>query len=144
MVRHWWGLLYRWWRDDSKRNRYFQQQRGGLGFRRAYDILEDGVLISTNGDRHNTPAWSLAGGEESNLSAYTLVRDGVETRLPAASNIEVRKGDRFIVEISGGGGFGNPKARDRALIEEDLHCGRISAEAAANAYGYDERELAAE
>ncbi len=120
------------------------KRRGGLGFRRAYDILEDGVLISTNGDRHNTPAWSLAGGEKSNLSAYTLVRDGVETRVPAASNIEVYKGDRFIVEISGGGGFGNPKTRDRALIEEDLRCGRVSAEAAEKAYAYDERELAAE
>ena len=30
-------------------------RRGGLGFRRVYDILEDGILISTNGDRHNTP-----------------------------------------------------------------------------------------
>ncbi len=119
-------------------------QRGGLGFRRVYDILEDGVLISTNGDRHNTPAWSLAGGKESKLSAYILVRDGVETRVPAASNIEVRKGDQFIVEISGGGGYGDPNSRDRALVAADVRCGRISPEAASDAYSYDGHELAAE
>jgi N-methylhydantoinase B len=119
-------------------------RRGGLGFRRVYDILADGILISTNGDRHNTPAWALAGGQEGNLSSYALVRDGVETRVPAASNIETRKGDRFIVEISGGGGYGDPKARNRAMVLDDLRCGRISAQAAAEFYGLDERELAAE
>ena len=119
-------------------------RRGGLGFRRVYDILEDGILISTNGDRHNTPPWSLAGGREGNLSAYILVRDGVERRVPAASNIECRKGDRFIVEISGGGGYGDPSARNRALVQDDLRCGRISAESASSVYGLDQQELAAE
>jgi N-methylhydantoinase B len=119
-------------------------QRGGLGFRRVYDILEDGILISTNGDRHNTPPWSLAGGHEGNLSAHILVRDGVETHVPAASNIECQKGDRFIVEISGGGGYGDPSERNRALVQDDLRCGRISAKSASAIYGLDQQELAAE
>jgi N-methylhydantoinase B len=119
-------------------------RRGGLGFRRVYDILENGILISTNGDRHNTPPWSLAGGHEGNLSAHILVRDGVETHVPAASNIECQKGDRFIVEISGGGGYGDPLARNRALVQDDLRCGRISAKSASAIYGLDQQELAAE
>ena len=64
-------------------------QRGGLGQRRVYEVLKDGVLISTNGDRHNTGPWALAGGQTGNLSAYIIVRDGQETRIPAASNFEL-------------------------------------------------------
>ncbi|MED5573174.1 MAG: hydantoinase B/oxoprolinase family protein, partial [Pseudomonadota bacterium] len=112
-------------------------QRGGLGQRRVYEVLKDGVLISTNGDRHNTGPWALAGGQTGNLSAYTIVRDGQETRIPAASNFELNKGDRFIVEICGGGGYGDPKARDRALVANDLRCGRITKEAASELYGFD-------
>ena len=107
-------------------------------------MLQDGVLISTNGDRHNTGPWSLKGGQTGNLSAYTIVRNGTETRIPAASNFELNKGDRFIVEISGGGGYGNPTARNRDLVANDLICGRITKEAAKKIYGYDGSELAAE
>ena len=107
-------------------------------------MLQDGVLISTNGDRHNTGPWALAGGQTGNLSAYIIVRDGQETRIPAASNFELNKGDRFIVEICGGGGYGDPKARDRALVANDLRCGRITKEAASELYGFDGSELAAE
>ena len=64
--------------------------------------------------------------------------------MPAASNIECRKGDRFIVEISGGGGYGDPKARAREMVAEDLRCGRISSEAATELYGLVDGELAAE
>ncbi len=119
-------------------------QRGGLGQRRVYEVLQDGVLISTNGDRHNTGPWSLKGGQTGNLSAYTIVRNGTETRIPAASNFELNKGDRFIVEISGGGGYGDPTARNRDLVANDLRCGRITKEAAKKIYGYDDSELAAE
>ena len=119
-------------------------QRGGLGQRRVYEVLQDGVLISTNGDRHNTGPWALAGGLTGNLSSYIVVRNGKETRIPAASNFELNKGDKFIVEICGGGGYGDPKARDRASVANDLRCGRITEEAASELYGYDASELAAE
>ena len=37
---------------------------------------------------------------------------------------------------SGGGGYGNPRERDPALIEEDLRDGYISQESARQNYGY--------
>jgi N-methylhydantoinase B len=120
------------------------QQRGGLGVRRTYDVLHDGVLLSTYGDRHNTPPWSLAGGYEGSFSAFTLIRDGEEIRVPASTNMEVRRGDRFVIEISGGGGYGDPKTRDREAVRDDLACGRISAEAARDVYGLEPSEAAAE
>ena len=112
--------------------------RGGLGARRVYEVLKDGVLLSTNGDRMMAGAWGLDGGGTSSLSLYGLIRDGELMRLPAATNIAVRAGDRVVIEISGGGGYGDPKTRDRAAVRRDLREDRISAEAARAVYGLDD------
>ena len=109
--------------------------RGGLGVRRTYQVLADGVLLSTNGDRHNTAPWSLEGGQEGSKAMFGIVRNGKLQRVPAASNIEVGEGDEVVIEISGGGGYGDPRARDRDLVRRDLREDRISAETARNIYG---------
>ncbi len=120
------------------------RQRGGLGVRRTYDILGDDVLISTNSDRHNSTPWGLASGHDGSFVSFTLVRDGEEIRYPGASNIQCRRGDRFVIEISGGGGYGDPKLRERAAVRDDLACGRISQDAAKETYGLERTEIAAE
>ncbi len=120
------------------------KQRGGLGVRRTYDILREGVLLSTYGDRHNTPPWSLVGGYEGSFSTFAITRDGEEIRIPASTNMAVRKGDRLTIEISGGGGYGDPKQRDRDAVRDDLACGRITAWAARDIYGLEPTETAAE
>ncbi len=120
------------------------KQRGGLGVRRTYDILREGVLLSTYGDRHNTPPWSLVGGYEGSFSTFAITRDGEEIRIPASTNMAVRKGDRLTIEISGGGGYGDPKRRDRQAVRDDLACGRITARAARDIYGLEPTETAAE
>ncbi|MDH3701660.1 MAG: hydantoinase B/oxoprolinase family protein [Alphaproteobacteria bacterium] len=111
------------------------RRRGGLGVRREYAILKDGVLISTNSDRHNTAPWGLAEGRDGNLACFTLIRDGKETRVPGASNIECKQGDRFRIQIPGGGGYGDPATRDPAAVLDDVRCGRISKRAAQDEYG---------
>ena len=120
------------------------RQRGGLGVRRTYDVLRDGVLLSTYGDRHNTPPWGLTDGYDGSFSAFTLVRDGEEICIPASTNMECRKGDRLTIEISGGGGYGDPKQRDPDAVRDDLACGRISARAAVEIFGLEQTEIAAE
>ncbi len=120
------------------------RQRGGLGVRRTYDVLRDDVLLSTYGDRHNTPPWGLTDGYVGSFSAFTVIRDGEDIRIPASTNMACRKGDRLVIEISGGGGYGNPKLRDRDAVRDDLACGRVSARAATEIYGLERNELAAE
>ncbi len=115
------------------------QFRGGLGVRRVYDILEDGVLLSTNGDRHMTGPWALAGGHEGSRAMFGVVRDGKLQKLPAATNLALQRGDKVVIEISGGGGYGDPALRDRAAVRRDLKEGRISAEAARAVYRLAER-----
>jgi N-methylhydantoinase B len=120
------------------------RQRGGLGVRRTYDVLRDGVLLSTYGDRHDTPPWGLTDGYDGSFSAFTVIRAGEDIRIPASTNMECRKGDRLVIDISGGGGYGDPKLRDRDAVRDDLACGRISALAATEIYGLERNEMAAE
>lgn len=47
----------------------------------------------------------------------------------------VPKGKRLLLKLPGGGGMGDPKQRDRALVERDVADGLISAEQAKALYG---------
>ena len=115
--------------------------RGGLGVRRVYEVIKDGVLLSTNGDRIMTGPWALAGGHEGSLAMFGVIRNGKLHRIPAATNMTINAGDHVIIEISGGGGYGNPETRDRDLVRRDLREGRISAEAAQAIYGLSADEI---
>jgi N-methylhydantoinase B len=119
------------------------EHRGGLGVRRVYEVIKDGVLLSTNGDRIMTGPWALVGGQEGSRAMFGIMRNGALMKLPAATNIAVESGDEIIIEISGGGGYGNPKQRDRAAVRQDLKEGRISEAAASTVYGFiDAKEQA--
>jgi N-methylhydantoinase B len=110
------------------------EYRGGLGIRKRFEILAEEVLLSTNGDRHQSDPWGLAGGAPGSRTAYIIHRDGAEIRIDAASNHTLYKGDVFEMIISGGGGWGDPASRDSSLVHEDIRNGRVTAEAARQSY----------
>jgi N-methylhydantoinase B len=60
----------------------------------------------------------------------------VET-IPSKLVTTLKPGDRVTVETAGGGGFGDPRQRDRSLVAEDIANGKISANAAREIYGLD-------
>jgi N-methylhydantoinase B len=95
------------------------RRRGGCGIRRVYEVLEDDVLVHTGGDGHMTPPWGLAGGGNGTLSVKRIERQGETIELPALSTHRARKGDRLVVETSGGGGYGDhsERAKDAALAD---------------------------
>lgn len=102
------------------------QWRGGLGFRRVYEILEDGVVFSSYSDRFETAAEGLFGGGPGERGSYTLHRDGERTALPMSLNIELRRGDILDCRFGGGGGFGNPMNRDPDAVARDLREGKVT------------------
>ena len=108
--------------------------RGGLGVVKRFEVLADEVLLTTNGDRHQSSPWGLGGGGEGSRTAYIIHRDGEEIAIPAAGIHKLKRGDIFEMRISGGGGWGDPGQRDPALVREDIRNGRISREAAEEAY----------
>ncbi|MEX1158190.1 MAG: hydantoinase B/oxoprolinase family protein, partial [Thermomicrobiales bacterium] len=103
------------------------QWRGGLGFRRVYEILEDGVVFSSYSDRFETAAGGLFGGDSGANGSYTLHRDGEQTALPMSLNIDLRRGDILECRFGGGGGYGDPSDRDPAAIERDVREGKVAA-----------------
>ena len=62
-----------------------------------------------------------------------MIRNG-ETLIPEhlskAQDIPLAPGDRVRVRTPGGGGYGDPRARDRAAVAEDVRLGRYTAEEA--------------
>ena len=53
--------------------------------------------------------------------------DGEEHPLPSKlANHEVRPGDIVVLETAGGGGFGDPAARDTAAHAEDIAGGYVT------------------
>lgn len=115
------------------------RHRGGLGIRKRYQVLEDGVLMGSNGDRHMSEPWALAGGQPGSRTAYTIIRDGERISVVAAATRPLQKGDIFEIAISGGGGWGDPATRSDAAVRRDLETGRISPAAAERDYGYKGR-----
>ena len=58
------------------------------------------------------------------------------------ANVTFAPGDRILLLTPGGGGYGSPAERDRAMVEEDVRAGFVTPEAAARFYGFGRREAA--
>jgi len=52
----------------------------------------------------------------------------------------VKNGQRLRLSLPGGGGYGDPKDRPRAMVGDDIRAGYISAEQAHAGYGYEEKD----
>ena len=105
--------------------------RGGNGLSVGYCFLCDGS-IAIHDERWLTYPWGVNGGEPGQRSSKLLVRtDGSEQWLPSkCENVEVKKGDLLYFNTWGGGGWGDPYARDAELVRQDVERGLVSAEGA--------------
>ncbi len=93
------------------------KRRGGLGLRREFRLDAEEGALSTNYERFRVPPYGLAGGAPGAPGRSVLTRDGKQTELGSkVSNLPLRRGDRVLLQTSGGGGHG--KAEERA--PEDL------------------------
>jgi N-methylhydantoinase B len=82
-------------------------------------------------DRIENPARGREGGSPGATGRITLASGAV---LAGKGEQTIPAGDQLIFETPGGGGYGHPSDRDRALLEADLRAGVVTAEAAARDY----------
>jgi N-methylhydantoinase B len=109
--------------------------RGGLGLRKDF-LFDRPTTFTVLADRTlHGPAGAL-GGHDGKVAEYVLIRDGVETRLPAKTTLDVQPGDTISYRTCGGGGYGPPEERDPARVERDVREGKVSAERAWEVYGW--------
>ena len=84
--------------------------RGGDGTVRRLRFLEP-MTASVLSNHRRVPVQALAGGSPGKLGRNAVERsDGSIEELAGADRVEMRPGDRFVIETPGGGGFGRPRA----------------------------------
>jgi N-methylhydantoinase B len=111
------------------------QYRGGAPFCREYRFLEADGILQVRADRRTFLPFGLQGGGAGAPSMNWLVRDGATEALPSKFCITLKYGDVFRLEVPGGGGWGDPFARDPAAVLADARNGLISVAAARDEYG---------
>jgi N-methylhydantoinase B len=110
--------------------------RGGLGVVRKYAVLDNGVVFSHRGERYFTPTFGAHGGGQGAVSKGLINRaDGRKEAILSKVETVLNKGDTVLLVTAGGAGFGDPRDRDRALVQDDVVNGKISLDAAREIYG---------
>jgi N-methylhydantoinase B len=107
--------------------------RGGLGQIVEIEGLRGQALrIQAMFDRVENAARGRAGGGNGAPGRVRLASGGA---LRAKGQQDVPEGDRLILELPGGGGFGSPSSRDPAHLAHDLQEGLVTHDHARAAYG---------
>jgi N-methylhydantoinase B/oxoprolinase/acetone carboxylase alpha subunit len=119
--------------------------RGGLGTERILEVTAPEITLSVMMDRTKVQPWGIFGGSGGGNAGVFIQRPGDDrfrtfqevfgTVSPSKfANIRLRQGDRVLLRSAGGGGYGNPRHRDPALVLADVRRGLVSPEQARQAY----------
>ena len=116
--------------------------RGGRGLVREYRIACDDALLTLAWGRHLFPPWGTAGGRDGSPNYVEVLRPGAAAeagpavqRYGKVSRLRLRRGDLVRLVTGTGGGFGDPRERDPALVLADLRDGIITRQEAVGIYG---------
>ena len=114
------------------------QHRGGLGA--IYELTtlsESGAEVFLLGERGKYPPFGVNGGQTAALNRFVYETD-VGERIPGLvskiTDVRIKPGQKVRLETPGGGGFGDPAARDPARVARDVRLGYVSPEAARRDY----------
>lgn len=115
------------------------RHRGGLGAIYEVEALADGDTdVFLLGERGKFPPFGVNGGKPAALNRFFYMTASGEQAPPLVSKItdvRIKHGQRVRLETPGGGGFGDPLARDPAKVASDVALGYVSREAARREYG---------
>jgi N-methylhydantoinase B len=108
------------------------RRRGGLGQEFVLQShARNPITLSIRPDLIKFPAPGLNGGHPGRLGEVFLNGERVE-RFPP---MEIQPGDTAVLRVPGGGGYGDPKTRERDRVRQDVALGIVSPEAARALYG---------
>ena len=123
----------------------FHNDDGGAGeFRGGKGIVLDYRILSEYGDltiifgRYKTPPWGMNGGRTGSGNYSVIVRgEDVSAPFGSAARLRARTGDVVRLVTGTGGGYGDPLARPREKVAEDLKNGYITLDQARRDYGFE-------
>lgn len=109
--------------------------RGGCGLRKDVRILGEDVMFSGLAERQTFAPYSLFGGT-SPQPGSTLLNPGPQQRqLHGKGVYPLTPNDVLRFELSGAGAYGDPLERDPVAVQQDVHNGYVSRQAAERVYG---------
>jgi N-methylhydantoinase B len=113
-------------------------QRGGFGVHYEVELRRGEARASFVMDHGRFGPPGVQGGQDGAPNIVRLHRGGVTTvpeHLSKDQGLRLQAGDRVEVMTPGGGGYGDPLARDRALVARDVARGYYTPEDAARLFG---------
>jgi N-methylhydantoinase B len=113
------------------------QWRGGLGIRQQVKMLQQGVF-NASVERTKCSPWGLFGGKDAVANKIDILRaDGTVEEFENGKiyQMPLAKGDGYLNQSGGGGGFGDPLKRPIESVLRDVTSGYVSVEAARRDYG---------
>ncbi|SMH37902.1 hydantoinase B/oxoprolinase family protein [Mesorhizobium australicum] len=102
------------------------RHRGGFGLAYEIELLRGAARASFVMDHGRTGPLGALGGENGGVNQVRVIRNGKEHVPPHLSkeqDIPLVAGDRVQVKTPGGGGYGDPRKRERALVAHDIAMG---------------------
>ena len=113
------------------------EHRGGLAFVREFRLLAHDAVFTTRADRREHPPYGFKGGLSGGGSQNSLISGANVRPLPTMpmEALKWKAGDVFRHVSAGGGGYGNPLARDPQRVLDDLLDDKVSIDAARQLYG---------
>ena len=121
--------------------------RGGLGGERLLTVTND-VTVSALLNRMKADPWGVLGGGEGARGGIWVKRarrDDWQTFVEAFgtvspskfSGIRLHAGDQVRLAMPGGGGYGDPRRRERGQVAWDIEEGFVTVARARDDYGYE-------
>jgi len=114
------------------------ETRGGLGLDRRIRLLDGEAVYSVQSDRAVIPPFGVLGGMHAAPVRVAVAEGGQEEALKVpgkATGRNLRAGQAVVMQSAGGGGYGDPLARDPERVASDVAVGYVSAGAAKTEYG---------
>jgi N-methylhydantoinase B len=114
------------------------EHRGGFGLSYEIELLRGEARASFVMDHGRFGPQGALGGDDGAVNTVTVWRSGiphVPEHLSKEQDIPMKPGDRVSVDTPGGGGYGDPRKRDPALVRRDVEMGYYSAEDATEKFG---------
>ena len=111
------------------------QWRGGLAVERQLRFFGERATLQLRSDRRDHPPYGLAGGKPGRGSMTLLNEGDAWSELPTKFTRPFLGGQAFRHTTAGGGGYGDPFAREPGRVLADVRNGKVSVAAAEREYG---------
>ncbi len=110
------------------------EYRGGLTVMRDFRLMEEATL-QIRSDRRKFRPYGLYGGQPGTPASGVLNPDTDPKDMPSKFIMTAQPNDVYRLVLAGGGGYGDPLARDPERVADDVREDKLSVEYARREYG---------